>query len=215
MTSSARSLDQLELAGNALCLDFANTVNARPTNTRPTAQRDYLGSYADLLAWSVYAGTFPASALAPLEPRGSGRAAEAVLRDAHRLRDSVYAVFSAIAAARRPERGEVERLSAAYAGALANVRIVTGAGSSPGDGGWAYELTWPVRADELAAPLWPVAHSAGELLLSGPLERVGECPSCGWLFVDTSRNGTRRWCSMATCGSRDKMARYHRRRRRG
>jgi predicted RNA-binding Zn ribbon-like protein len=208
VTSSAHGLDQLELAGNALCLDFANTVNARPT-----AQHDYLASYADLLAWSVYAGAFPASAVEPLQSWGSGPAAEAAVRDAHRLRDSVYAVFSAIAADRRPERSEVERLSTAYAGALANARIATGAGSLPGDGGRAYELTWPVRADQVTAPLWPVAHSAGELLLSGPLERVGECPSCGWLFVDTSRNGTRRWCSMATCGSRDKMARYHRRRR--
>ena len=208
MTSSAHGLDQLELAGNALCLDFANTVNARPT-----AQRDYLAGYAGLLAWSVYAGALPASAVEPLEPQSSGPAAQAVLRDAHRLRNSVYSVFSAIADGRRPERGEVGRLGAAYAGALANVRIASGAGLSPGDGASAYELTWPVRADQLAAPLWPVARSAGELLVSGPLERVGECPSCGWLFLDTSRNGTRRWCSMATCGSRDKMARYHRRRR--
>jgi predicted RNA-binding Zn ribbon-like protein len=208
VTSSAHGLDQLELAGNALCLDFANTVNARPT-----ARRDYLSSYADLLAWSAYTGALPASAVQLLEPRSGGPAAEAVVRDAHRLRNSVYSVFSAIADGRRPERGEVGRLSAAYAGALANVRIASGAGLSPGDGASAYELSWPVRADQLAAPLWPVARSAGDLLVSGPLERVGECPSCGWLFLDTSRNGTRRWCSMATCGSRDKMARYHRRRR--
>ncbi|HEX2499363.1 MAG TPA: ABATE domain-containing protein, partial [Actinomycetes bacterium] len=87
MTSSAHGLDQLELAGNALCLDFANTVNARPT-----AQHDYLASYADLLAWSVYAGAFPASAVEPLQSWGSGPAAEAAVRDAHRLRDGVYAV---------------------------------------------------------------------------------------------------------------------------
>lgn len=208
MTSSAGGLDQLELAGNALCLDFANTVNSRPT-----AQHDYLAGYRELLAWSVYAGALPTSAVEPLEPRGRRPAAQAVVRDAHRLRDSVYAVFSAIAAGRRPERGAVERLSEAYAGALANVRLATRAGSSPGDGGPAYELIWPVRSGRLDAPLWPVAHSAGDLLLSGPLDRVGECPSCGWLFLDTSRNGTRRWCNMATCGSRDKMARYHRRRR--
>jgi predicted RNA-binding Zn ribbon-like protein len=209
VVSSAPGPDQLELAGNALCLDFANTVNARPT-----AQRDYLTSYADLVAWSVYAGALPASEVELLQPQGSRRAAEAVLADAQRLRDTVYAVFSAIVADRRPERSEVERLGEAYAGALANVRIATRVGaSSLGDRGPAYELTWPVHAGQFDAPLWPVAHSAGELLLSGPLERVGECPSCGWLFLDTSRNGTRRWCSMATCGSRDKMARYHRRRR--
>ncbi|HKE52909.1 MAG TPA: ABATE domain-containing protein [Actinomycetes bacterium] len=208
MTALAHDLDRLELAGNALCLDFANTVNARPT-----AQRDYLAGYSDLLAWSVYAGALPASAVEPLEPQGRSPAALAVLCNAHRLRDSVYRVFSVIAAGRRPESGDVERLGEAYAGALANVRIATRAGSSPGPGVPAYELTWPIRAGQLDAPLWPVAHSAGDLLLTGPLDRVGQCPSCGWLFLDTSRNGTRRWCNMATCGSRDKMARYHRRRR--
>lgn len=209
MVSSGQDLDRLELAGNALCLDFANTVNARPA-----AQRDYLASYADLLAWSGYAGALPPAAIQPLQARGNGPAAKAVLRDAHRLRDCVYAVFSAIAAGRQPERGEVDRLGEAYAGALANVRIATTADrSAPGAGGPAYELTWPASAEQLDAPLWPVARSAGDLLLSGSLERLGECPSCGWLFLDTSRNGTRRWCSMATCGSRDKMARYHRRRR--
>jgi predicted RNA-binding Zn ribbon-like protein len=86
---------------------------------------------------------------------------------------------------------------------MANVTIA--------DDGAAFRLTWPTdRAD---APLWPVARSAGDLLLSGDFARIGECPSCGWLFLDISRNGTRRWCSMATCGSRDKMARYHRRAR--
>jgi predicted RNA-binding Zn ribbon-like protein len=49
------------------------------------------------------------------------------------------------------------------------------------------------------------------LLTQGQLDRLGECPSCGWLFLDTSKNRRRRWCSMATCGSRDKARRYYER----
>lgn len=206
MIVSVPGLDQLELAGNVLCLDFANTVN-----TRPTPRRDYLASYPDLVAWSGYAGGLPAAAVARLQTRATD--ADVVLGDAHRLRDTVYAVFSAIAAGRRPGRAELDRLSYAYANALAHVSIAPASDGDRVPGAGRYALTWSVGPDQLDAPLWPVAHSAGELLLSGPLERIGECPSCGWLFLDTSRNGTRRWCSMATCGSRDKMARYHRRRR--
>jgi predicted RNA-binding Zn ribbon-like protein len=199
--STASRIGRLELAGNALCLDFANTVNCRPV-----PQRDYLAEYADLLAWAEYAGGLPTGATKPLRV-ASGPGAAAVLSDAHLLRDTVYAVFSPIAAGRGPAAADVDRLGSAYAGAMRHLRI---AGAS---GGGRYALAWPVEVGRLDAPLWPVAQSAGELLLSGPLDRIGECPSCGWLFLDTSRNGTRRWCSMATCGSRDKMARYHRRRR--
>ncbi len=55
-----------------------------------------------------------------------------------------------------------------------------------------------------------IAESAFVLLTRGPLDRPGACPSCGWLFVDTSKNGRRRWCSMATCGARDKSRRHYR-----
>jgi predicted RNA-binding Zn ribbon-like protein len=196
----ARTLAGLERVGNALCLDFANTVNSRAAPTH-----DYLASYSDLLDWSEHAGALPAAVTGPLRSR-TGTAAGRVLAEARRLRDTVYAVFSPIAADRRPAPGEVDRLGTAYAAAMANVGI---ASVGIADGG--YAVTWPVGdGRRLDAPLWPVARSAGELLLSGPLDRIGECPGCGWLFLDVSRNGARRWCSMATCGSRDKMARYRR-----
>ena len=80
---------------------------------------------------------------------------------------------------------------------------------APAGGG--YDWSWAGRPDDLARPLWPVARSAVELLTLGDLARVRECPGagdCGWLFYDTSRNGSRRWCSMEGCGSRVKMRRH-------
>ena len=152
----------------------------------------------------MHAGAVPAEVL-----RALGRAAdrEEALVKAHRLRDAIYAAFSAIAAGRAADRAAVTEVATAYAAATANGTL-TGAFD---DG---YEFHWtPGRPPTGDTPLWPVGYSAGELLLHGPLSRIGECPGCGWLFLDTSRNGTRRWCSMATCGSRDKMARYHHRSR--
>ena len=70
---------------------------------------------------------------------------------------------------------------------------------------------WPSPASG-ADVVGRVAESAVDLLTHGPLDRVGECPACGWLFLDTSRNGRRAWCSMETCGSRVKSRRYYERR---
>ncbi len=189
----------LELAGNALCLDFANTVNERPVPAR-----DYLTGYPELLAWTEHAGGLSPTVLrSPLGLRGLGQAdGEEVLARALALRDAVFAVFSAIAGGQAPPAHAVEALSTAYTDALAHAVL-------RGDDAAGYRLDWnPADLGLPEAPLWPVARSAGELLLHGPLERIGQCPSCGWLFLDTSRNGTRRWCNMAVCGSRDKMARY-------
>ena len=66
--------------------------------------------------------------------------------------------------------------------------------------------------------LGPVARSAAELLTSDRLDRLRQCESekgCGWLFVDGSRNRSRRWCDMSDCGNRAKARRFHRRHRRG
>jgi predicted RNA-binding Zn ribbon-like protein len=63
--------------------------------------------------------------------------------------------------------------------------------------------------------LWPVVRDAADLLTSKELNRVGRCADerCGWLFVDTSRNRSRRWCSMESCGNRAKARRHYRKSR--
>ena len=68
---------------------------------------------------------------------------------------------------------------------------------------------------DLAQPLWPVVRSAADLLTGPSLERVKRCPGegCGWLFLDTSRNGSRRWCDMASCGNRARVRAFAARQR--
>jgi predicted RNA-binding Zn ribbon-like protein len=63
--------------------------------------------------------------------------------------------------------------------------------------------------------LWPLAHSAAELLASSERARVRLCEGedCGWLFLDTSRNGARHWCDMKDCGNRAKVRRFRERQR--
>jgi len=73
--------------------------------------------------------------------------------------------------------------------------------------GAVFAWTWG-EDRSLARPLWPVVHAAIHLLLAGPLDRVKQCGGCRYLFVDESRNRTRRWCSMEDCGTDEKMRRY-------
>lgn len=200
MSNEARTLDKLEIVGGALCLDFANTINSRHA-----PEHDYLATYPDLLAWSQKVGSLSAGQAKRLQSLidGDSNAADATLTRAHRLRETIYQVFSALAAKRRPGEGDLKTLGESYSEAVRQARFVQG------DDG--YTLRWP-DGDDVQRPLWPVAYSAGALLLSSELSRLKQCPGCGWLFLDLSKNQSRRWCSMNACGVRDKMRRYHRRR---
>jgi predicted RNA-binding Zn ribbon-like protein len=106
---------------------------------------------------------------------------------------------------------DVELLNRELGRALARQRLLR-----RGDG-WA--LDWP-EDDDLEGPIRPAVKSAAELL-SDPaaLARVHRCAGaeaeeCSWLFLDETRSGTRRWCSMADCGNRAKARRHYARRRR-
>ncbi|WP_053204487.1 CGNR zinc finger domain-containing protein [Jiangella muralis] len=178
-------MTEVELVGNALCLDFANS-----TNWRPVAQRDWLASPAGAVTWARAVGH-------PVDDDPSLRFTLPVARD---LREAVFRVFQPLAHGERPSPDDLDIVHAAYAEGVARGRFV--------DDGATFRLSW-TDPQTLRVLLWDVAASAVGLLTQGPLHRLGECASCPWLFLDTSKNGRRRWCSMATCGSRDKARRYH------
>ena len=117
-------------------------------------------------------------------------------------------VFFAIATGNRPEPVDLEHLGQAYASAMSKAILI------PGEERFAWG--WPSDAPHLEQPLWPVARSAIELLTQGDLSRIKVCENpygCGWLFYDSSKNGSRRWCSMEGCGSQVKMRRQYAKRR--
>jgi predicted RNA-binding Zn ribbon-like protein len=183
------------LVGGALCLDFANTVGGRGGDPPD----EYLFGYADLVAWGQYVGMLSEDQAARLRATAERRPEEAaeVFGTALRLRDTLYRAFSAAARGEVPRRTDLDALGRAYGEAMAHARL------APSDGqiGW----SWAEHSGALARVLWPVARSAVELLTSDALGRVKECPGatgpCTWLFVDTSKNAVRRWCSMAEgCG---------------
>jgi predicted RNA-binding Zn ribbon-like protein len=192
-----------ELSGGALCLDFANTWGDRE---RP--EEDKLRVYPDLLAFARQTGTLTAGEAARLVGRAGRepREAAAAVARALKLRETLYRIFSAGAAGRGPEAADLERLNAAMPETLSHLRLE----SRGAELVWA----WAAEDDPLEAPLWPVVRSAAELLTSEERQWVRECggSACNWLFLDHSRNRSRRWCSMETCGNRAKAQRHYRRR---
>jgi predicted RNA-binding Zn ribbon-like protein len=134
--------------------------------------------------------------------------AAGVLTRAKRLRAAMRAIFAPLAAGAKLPTAELGVLNSNLAASLSHARVVpTGAG----DG---YRWGWSGR--NLDAPLWPITRSAADLLTSDEeraLVRQCGADDCAWLFLDTSRNRTRQWCSMQGCGNREKARRHYERRR--
>jgi predicted RNA-binding Zn ribbon-like protein len=195
----------LSLVGGRLCLDFANTVGSHAGEH----SNEHLHSYRDLAAWSRHAGILTDAEEGGLLEAAERRPAEAdvVLDRAIALRETIYRIFSAVAAGRAPDEADLETLNVALARALTHAQIVPS-----GDG---FAWSWRDEQGALDRMLWPVARSAADLLTGGELNRVRECANdpCGWLFLDLSRNRSRRWCDMRDCGNRIKARRHYQRRR--
>jgi len=196
-----------EITGGALCLDLANTVD-----NRPTVGRELLRDYADLASWGVQAGALApgdGKALRDVARRNPG-AAKAALGRARSLRETLFRLFSGAAGGRRPEPDAVARLRDFLQAAATHRRLIPD--------GTRLRWGWTAEARQSLDRLThEVAISAVELLTSPRLEKVRECqaPDCAWLFLDASRNGSRRWCDMSVCGNRAKVRRFRGRSRSG
>jgi predicted RNA-binding Zn ribbon-like protein len=185
-----------------LPLDFANTAEWHARED----PLEKLHSYDDLVGWSLGAGLIGEKDAERLIRLGRRQPADAtsVLDEALALREAIYAIFSATAAGSAPPAGAMQHFNAALAGAFSRARLEPSA-----DG---FDWTWPGAGEALDGMLGPILLSTAELLTSDELQRVGECADdrgCGYLFYDTSRNHSRRWCSMESCGNRAKALRHY------
>ena len=198
-------IEALPMIGGELCLDFANTTSERGLE-RP---RERLFTYRDLVVWAERSGAIEPARAGVLRQEALARPADAarVHARALQLREALYRVFSALAHHEPPNSADVAWIDAEVREAQRRRRLI------PAEDGVAW--VWLSDEDALEEILWPVAWSAAELLTSDELTRVRECmgENCNWLFVDVSRNRSRRWCDMKECGNRAKAKRYQARQR--
>jgi predicted RNA-binding Zn ribbon-like protein len=184
--------ETIKLQGGALSVDFANSVDWTE-DEREIPATDALLEPDSLERWGTRLGVAG-------RPGGPEE-----LELARGLRTALHHIFSALARGEAPDQFSLARLRFAYAQAVAAGTLV-----AREDGG--FGLDW--RADEPRRVRFAVAADALALLADPARSaRLHRCPGreCGWLFLDTS--GRRRWCSMQTCGSREKMRRMYERRK--
>jgi predicted RNA-binding Zn ribbon-like protein len=193
------------LSGGRLCLDLANTVSWR----RGGQPIERLRDYGDVVAWARQARVLAEreARLLQGEAMRHPSAAARVLARARALREAIYRLFAALARGTAPNAADLAHLDQELNDALRHLHLVQ---ARPG-----FALAWPTVTGQLGHPLWAVARSAAEVLTSDDLRRLKTCPAanCGWVFLDTTRSGTRRWCDMTVCGSRAKARRYYARHR--
>jgi len=194
---------KFEMIGGRTCLDFVNTASQR----RDGPFTDKLNGYEDLLDWAVQAEQLSEDEAAHLRAKAEANpaAAEAVVERSRVLREAIYRVFAARSEGEVLPIDDLRVISDENARAAVN-RVLTPVGF----GSCTFE--WSTY-DALDRPLWPVAVSAVTLASSVDAERVKECGgganNCNWLFLDTSKNRSRRWCDMKECGNREKARRHY------
>jgi predicted RNA-binding Zn ribbon-like protein len=186
---------ELPILGGHLALDFANTVY----DPLGPQRHDHVADYAGLLAWARRVSIVPSRAAGDLRLAAEAhpRRAAAVVRRGALLRDTLNDTFGALTDGHSPAAGW-ERLRPYVTTAMDCVQLEP-----------AGELVTPVwDLGELESPLWPVAEAAYALLTSSELRRLKRCAGCPWLFLDQSKNSSRRWCSMDDCGKHEKIRKY-------
>ena len=193
-----------DLVGGHRALEFVNTLHWRLRDEPQEA----LSFYADLLEWARRVDLLEEAEARSLTVKAQHDpvGAEGALADALELREVLYRVFVAVARNESPDVAALEHLKAQYAEAIGSASLDHST----------RVLSW----DESGVDPWhrvtaQLAAAGMELFLSEEANRVKQCADqgCGWLFLDTSKNHSRRWCSMDICGSRAKMRRHYRRKK--
>jgi predicted RNA-binding Zn ribbon-like protein len=191
------------IAGDA-ALDFVNTLDWR---FRESGTEELIGSYDAFVRFCEQSGVLTAKQARSLRRETSERAGEKVLRTARELREAVAEFSYAELEERRPGAATIVRLERMFKDAHQQQRLRRDE----------MGLRWDWPEGEIAPelPLWILALHAETLMTSENLQALRECgnPECRWLFLDTSKNHTRRWCDMKICGNRMKARRFKAQRR--
>ncbi len=200
-----RVTDTFQLSGNHLSLDFVNTVDDRATS----APKEGLQSYEDLVVWGEQASIITADEARQLVEMAARRPGEAVevLRETVTVREALFRILTRIVNEDTPQEDDLQLFNAALSEVMSKARIISR--------GERFMWDWYGNEHEMGSVLWPVVRASADLLTSQHLHDVRMCAAddCQWFFLDTSKNHSRRWCDMKTCGNRAKVNRHNERKK--
>lgn len=195
---------EFQFDGDGLCLDFVNTWASRRSEAS-----DKLLSPIAIVAFAQRSGLLDAAQAEDLarELRADSAAADRLLAQGRALRETLYHLFASRAAGSPMPEADVQALGREVERAYASPRLIVDQDR--------LELSFAQEDPSPDTLLAPIVRSAVELMTSERFDRLRECdgPTCNWLFIDHSRNRSRRWCSMRGCGNRAKARRHYRRHR--
>jgi predicted RNA-binding Zn ribbon-like protein len=196
-----------QLFGGHPVLDLVNTLDNRFVGTGCV---ELLPSYTDVLRFARQSQILSSQQVARLEHRARGSAASRVLHSVHELREALGMLFYASSAKSDLNPEALKLIERHVIDANAQRELVAGPASrrtNPVGASW----SWSSRQNRLELPLWILSKSAEALLTSEDFAHVHACQrdACRWLFLDSSKNHSRRWCDMKVCGNRAKAQRFH------
>ncbi len=185
-----------------ISLDFANTNNWHASAT----PQDYLHNYADLVEWGVKAGLISVDVanqlnqIAEEHPDDTANTYERAIQ----VREAIYRIFSSQYAGKPIPEVDLTLLNSMACDAMSHLQLI--------HRGSKVHWQFPANFEGANFILWPVTRAAADLLTSDRVSRVRECEDdrgCGYLFIDQTKNHSRRWCSMESCGNRAKARRHY------
>jgi predicted RNA-binding Zn ribbon-like protein len=189
----------LRLVGGLACLDFINSLDWRASE-EPV---EYLRSFQDLLQWSVQTRILTPAQSGSLARLGSAASRAAALRRAVAFREASHRIVELVRSRRLPGPADVRLIESTINKARTRLSLVHEKET--------FRWTFADEEANLDLPLFKLALSLEELLTSPDLRLVRQCGGrgCGWLFLDSTKNHSRRWCSMDGCGNRAKARRFY------
>lgn len=195
-------IDEMKMNGNWLCLDYLNTIRHRFKDP----VESYLLDINDLLYWGVEkVQLLDGEQYALMEQRAVAQpeAAAAFFTEAMNIRQLLDKIFYPISQKATPAPDDLAAFNAALRFYRGHEEVY------PLGRGYGVSRDW--ECGDFHQLIAPIVSSAFDLLTSSSLERVGACPGCGWVYLDVTKNGKRRWCSMEGCGSAAKAREYYHR----
>lgn len=203
--SKERSIDTLLLDGGCACFDFINTVSTRSDGDDP---HEYLESYEKLLDWCKRVELLSDERLKRLADYVAQSGTEEIrqtMTEILETRGMLYRFFSSVSAGKQVVEQDLYAFNSRLSESLAKLKFKTNEEELYPD--------WEAGEPDLKEPLWRIMKSCFDVLIEGSFERIKECEACGWIFLDQSKNKSRRWCNMQTCGSAHKAKKYYHRKK--
>ena len=203
VTSAARTL--FDLAGGHPALDLVNSLDNR---YRADGPNEMLASYTDLLRFTVESGLLQPRQVHALDKVAGSEAATEALHAVRELREATAAVCYALVEEKTPPPDDIRTLERCFLAADQHRELCW----QPPTHDCTANITWQWRRADSnpSLPTWTLSQAVAELLLSDRMGLIKTCDveTCRWLFLDTSKNHTRRWCNMKVCGNRMKARRF-------